>query len=211
MGSHYLYGNIGLGYLLEYFFARFTEFNVYAVGGATASGLQNPKSKTGAFDIFSTALAESTANMSILILGEVDTGFVIWYRAKKYGDSIDKMMNQALCNYKNLITQVAGKMRKVIVVSTPLPTIPDGNQKGEVADLRKGITASQYERTELTLLFNKEIKSFCEKTGVRYVDLDEKSIGANGVVKNSLLNKDETDHHYSNEKYITMLRKNIWI
>ncbi|BAW96820.1 hypothetical protein NIES970_17620 [[Synechococcus] sp. NIES-970] len=52
-------------------------FNVVSVGGATASGLENPNSITQAFSIFKTNLENSKAKIVIVLLGEVDTGFVI--------------------------------------------------------------------------------------------------------------------------------------
>ena len=59
-----------------------TKFQFCIVGGATVSGLDNPNSQTQAIHHFSDALASTSATVIITLLGEVDTGFVIWYRAK---------------------------------------------------------------------------------------------------------------------------------
>ena len=53
--------------------------NVVSVGAATASGLENPNSKTQAFQQFDRALGTTRAKKVVVMLGEVDTGFVIWY------------------------------------------------------------------------------------------------------------------------------------
>ena len=58
-------------------------FNVCSVGGATVSGLVNPNSTTQALPRFRKAIKSSKAKTTIVNLGEVDTGFVIWYRAQK--------------------------------------------------------------------------------------------------------------------------------
>jgi len=130
------------------------------VQGATASGLQNPSSKTQAAEIFQQALKEESYDRVFLQLGEVDTGFVIWYRSNKYNVPVEEMFKQAVEQYEKLI--LAAKERTpVVVFSTPLPTISDDNIWGEVANLRKDVKASQLERTTLTLKFNKAIEEFC--------------------------------------------------
>ncbi|MGZ4996491.1 MAG: hypothetical protein ACXV8J_01485 [Methylobacter sp.] len=53
-----------------------------------------------------------------LMLGEVDTGFVIWYRAQKYQESAATMMNQAIASYSGFLVEL--KMRfEVVCISTP--------------------------------------------------------------------------------------------
>jgi hypothetical protein len=59
-------------------------FNVLTVIGAMASRLENPNSTTKAYPVFREAVRESTAKLVVVMLGEADTGFVIWYRAQKY-------------------------------------------------------------------------------------------------------------------------------
>lgn len=184
------------------------KFDVVSVGGATASGLDNPNSKTNAYDIFSQKIDESVHDSIIICLGEVDTGFVIWFRAKKYEEEVDAMLSRAVDNYTKLISKCQ-KKANTIVVSTPLPTIEDDNNWGEVANLRKEINVSQQERTELTLKFNRLIKDYCNAKGITYVDVDEESLGADGLVNNSLLNQDNNDHHYAEAPYSNLLIKHL--
>ena len=189
----------------------FTRFEVVSVGGATASGLENPRSKTQANKIFKEALYTKRYDHIIVMLGEVDTGFVIWYRAKKYNESVEKMFSQAVQNYCKLIETLRFKA-PVTVISTPLPTIDDSS-RGEVAHARKEITASQVERTDLTIYFNTTIQNYCQQHGINYINLDKLSLGPNGIVKNELKNKKPTDHHYDSNKYalliIQELKKNF--
>ena len=179
-------------------------FKVVTVIGATASGLENPNTKTQAYPIFKQALGQSSASKVIVMLGEVDTGFVIWYRAHKYRESVTAMMERAIASYSNFLLEVAAQ-REVICISTPLPTIKDGNDWGEVANLRREVTATQVERTALTLQFNRAMQAFCRQHGFRYIMLDEDSIGDNGVVSDLLLNRDPTDHHYDQDRYAGLL------
>ncbi len=146
-------------------------FNVVIVGGATVSGLKNPNSTTQALPIFMNSLKNSAAATTIVLLGEVDTGFVIWYRAEKYKTPVATMLDQAIENYKNLLLEISKKSR-VICISTPLPTIPDKNVCGDVANARKDVKATQLQRTDLTIEFNKQMKEFCERNGFTYLSFD---------------------------------------
>ncbi|MEW6241356.1 MAG: SGNH/GDSL hydrolase family protein [Chloroflexota bacterium] len=179
-------------------------FMICSVGGATASGLENPNSKTQAGPKFEQAIRKHPAQVYILLLGEVDTGFVIWYRAQKYQASVDEMLSLAVDRYGNFIRKLR-TLGKVIVVSAPLPTIPDENQCGEVANLRKEIRATQRERIQLTLEFNRRVAQACAVEGASFVDLDPFSLDERGLVKRELLNADPCDHHYNPLAYARLL------
>ncbi len=179
-------------------------FNVVTVIGATASGLENPNTKTQAYPIFKDALAQSSAFRVIVMLGEVDTGFVIWYRAQKYQESVSAMAERAIASYSRFLLEVAERF-DVVCISTPLPTIQDGNDWGEVANLRREVTATQAERTALTLDFNRQMQAFCAAHHLPYIMLDDVSLGSDGLVKPALLNRDASDHHYDADTYAALL------
>jgi hypothetical protein len=179
-------------------------FNVCEVVGATVSGLENPYSKTQALPIFERALNKTTAKKIIVSLGEVDTGFVIWFRAERNECSVEEMLDSAVNNYKNLIDKVA-LQAQVICISAPLPTISDDQDWGDIANLRKNIKATQKQRTDLTIAFNKMIEQYLNEIGQVFISLDTQAIGEDGVVSNHLLNPNPNDHHYCPTKYINML------
>ncbi|MES2659686.1 MAG: SGNH/GDSL hydrolase family protein [Verrucomicrobiota bacterium] len=180
-------------------------FNVINVGGATASGLANPNSKTQAYQRFREALADTVAKRIIVMLGEVDTGFIIWYRASKYNEPVEQVMEKAVETYTGFLLEIQSRPASVICVSTPLPTIQDGTAWGEVATARKEVTASQVDRTALTLRFNKQVEEFCESHGIAFINLDEKSLGPDGTVDPGLLNSNPNDHHYEPDAYAKIL------
>ncbi|HEX5338950.1 MAG TPA: hypothetical protein VFW53_10985, partial [Gallionella sp.] len=124
------------------------SFDVVTVIGATASGLENPNTKTQAYPIFKQASQRSVAKTVMVMLGEVDTGFVIWYRAQKYRESVTAMADCAIASYSRFLLELKTR-HEVVCISTPLPTIQDGNDWGEVANARREVTASQAERTAL--------------------------------------------------------------
>lgn len=179
-------------------------FDVVTVIGATASGLENPNSTTQAYPIFRNSAENSTAQKVIVMLGEVDTGFVIWYRAQKYQESVSAMMDKAIQCYANFLLELKTKF-DVVCISTPLPTIEDGNDWGNIANARREVKASQVERTALTLAFNRTMQTVCEQNGICYVMLDSESLGENGVVKTELRNRDASNHHYDAENYANLL------
>ena len=186
-----------------------TRFRVCAVHGATVSGLENPNSVTNAMLTFRSELqAIRTDTIVITMIGEVDTGFVIWFRAEKNGISVDDAMDQAVGNYTRFIGELAARHR-VIVVSTPLPTISDNNSWGEVANQRKEISASQIDRTDLTRRYNRSIENFCKQHEIPCINLDPLCIGADGLVLNELLNHDRTDHHYEPQAHAALLAPKI--
>jgi hypothetical protein len=57
-------------------------FDVCIVGGATAQGAVNPNSKTDALAIFQKKIKYTNADNILIMLGEVDCGYLIWVRSK---------------------------------------------------------------------------------------------------------------------------------
>ncbi|OED64331.1 hypothetical protein A165_11050 [Vibrio tasmaniensis ZS-17] len=194
-------------YRLSHDFKR--SFNVVRVHGATISGLDNPNSKTKAGPIFEQASNKSSAKQVIVMLGEVDTGFVIWYRAEKYGKNVEEMFQVTVENYKQLLVSLKMKFDEVICMSTPLPTISDGAPIGEIANLRKSIKATQLQRTKLTIKLNSDIERFSLKNNITYINLDSQSVNSQGVVKSELMNKDVRDHHYDIDAYLQIIKNNL--
>ena len=177
---------------------------VVTVAGATVSGLQNPNSVSNALPIFNETLSESSADTVVCMLGEVDTGFVIWYRAEKYGYPTHWMLEMAVRSYKTFMEGIA-RTRRVVCISAPLPTIPDGHTWGEVANARKEVMASQRNRTDMTLQFNGRVSESCRAIGAEFVSLDGVSIGEDGLVSADLLNADPNDHHYDHSRYAALI------
>lgn len=178
------------------------------VGGATASGLENPNSKTQAGQSFERALKRDSPNVIVTLLGEVDTGFVIWYRARRYAQPVESMLSIAVTNYTELLRKCRQRA-PTVVVSAPLPTIRDGQNWGEVANLRKEVVASQRERTELTLEFNRRVRASSHKLDCDFLALDRWSLGDDHVVASWLVNPDGCDHHYSIPRYAQLILKNL--
>jgi len=113
-------------------------------------------------------------------------------------------MDKAIASYSRFLSEL-NRNFEVVCISTPLPTIQDGNDWGDIANARREVTASQVERTALTLEFNRIMQEFCLQNDIRYIMLDDLSLGDGGIVKAELLNSDCNDHHYDSEQYSRLL------
>lgn len=187
-------------------------FKTLVVHGATASGIENPNSKTQAKTKFDAFLDANNNKKSLVLfqLGEIDCGFVIWYRSTKYDESIDEQLKQTLHNYQSYILSVKRKSKQIIVMSAILPTIQDGQEYGEVANLRKEVKATLKERTALTLRFNDLMKIFCKQNNLLFLDLENQLLDQkSNTVKKQFLNDNPLDHHLSNKKFAPIILKEL--
>lgn len=183
-------------------------FRVISVSGATISGLKNPNSSTQARTIFDAVLEQDHSSICLVLLGEVDTGFVIWHQAQKYHQDVDSLLHQTVMQYQAFLRQISHN-RHTIVMSAPLPTIEDGQDWGKIANARKEVQASQKERTRLTLCLNRQMQEFALQSGISCIDLDPMSLAENGCVKKQLLHPDPHDHHYDPKNYIQLIRPEL--
>lgn len=168
------------------------------VGGATAVGFRNPNSMTDALGHYRKALkGRAVDGVIVLQLGEVDCGYVIWYRAEKYGDAIEVQMEHSVGAYFSFVDELLGLgWRHVIITGATLPTITDTDQQGEVVRKRSGIKATQRQRTELTLRYNERLREEAVARGLHYVEVTHDVLDpATGYVAKRFRNRDPWDHH----------------
>ena len=186
-------------------------FRVISVRGATAFGLDNPNSNTNALKVFSKWMRRSKKNPVLFMLGEVDCGFLIWFKAKREKKDPRILMEEAVKRYINFLKSEATNREVLIICSSPLPTIENYDDHGDdVSKFRKMIDVSRKGRTNLALEFNNKIKEWCESNRAIFLDLDRLSIDdVTGEVKPFLLNKDPRNHHYDPDAFQAILLKAI--
>lgn len=175
------------------------------VPGATAVGLRNPHALTNAVHIFKGALADESRESHILVhLGEVDCGFVIWWRAKKYGESVESQFGASIAAYEEFLCEVAAMgFRKLGIVGASLPTIRDGTCFGEVANKRSEVDVGIRERTDLTFSYNEELRLLAKRSGFEYLDINDAVLDRNNrLVHDFFRNQDPADHHLDKEKVV---------
>lgn len=185
-------------------------FEVKGIGGATAQGLRNPNSKTNALKEFESVLTHvPTGSRLFFLLGEVDTGFVIWYRAQKYNESVEEQLELAVTSYFQFIDKYKNK-HNITVMSAPLPTIEDGQTWGEIANARSEVKASKLERTNLTLRYNTKLAEQCKLRNIRFLDFDKDLTDPNtGMIKSYFKNSDPNNHHLDIKKYSDLVLNRI--
>lgn len=185
-------------YIAEQHLMKNTEIHWRSVPGATAQGMVNPNSKTDALNIMRATLQEiPKEDWLLLMLGEVDCGFVIWYRAEKYGIAVDEQLEISLTNYFRFLREVEAQgFTNLLLCTAHPPTIQDGQDWGEVANKRREVKASLRERTDLTFRYNERIREFCRESGYRLIDIEQDVIDPQTrLVAERFLNKDPLDHH----------------
>ncbi|HWT98412.1 MAG TPA: hypothetical protein VN229_12385, partial [Terriglobales bacterium] len=149
------------------------QYQFCEVGGATAVGMRNPNSATNALQIFRHFLQDKSRQSTIVLqLGEVDCGFVIWYRARKYEEAMQDQLRESIAAYLGFVFELqhAG-FRDVVVTGATLPTIQDGQDWGSVANKRREVTASLEQRTRLTLDYNRVLQTKSRDFGLHYLDI----------------------------------------
>lgn len=178
------------------------HFNVIFVPGATAQGAVNPTSKTNALNIFKQKLNDIKQNdfqYVIINLGEVDCGYLIWYRIDKYNISIGDQLKTTTNNLFHFIkTEVLSKFEasKIIVNGSILPTIKDNTNKNILNGQRGSVKASQSDRTLLTIRYNNILKKYSLENGYNYMDITHHILNTNtNTVKTIYLNKKKYEHH----------------
>jgi hypothetical protein len=183
-------------------------FDVVRVRGATALGIVNPNSQTSALGVFRARLARTPRWQQLLfMLGEVDCGFVIWYRAEQRHAGVDEQLNDTIDNYLSFLRSVrADGFQRIAVISAPLPTIADGQTWGEIANLRQAVRASQLQRTALTLRYNELLGERCVAEGIQFVDATSRQLDpTTGLVRQEYLNSNPLNHHLDADLYAQLI------
>lgn len=169
-----------------------------SIGGATAMGLGNPNSVTNAKKNFLKGLKKQPSNSLVCIhLGEVDCGFVIWYRAQKYGENLASQLEKSISEYLKFIDEIMVTFGNNVIITSPtLPTITDSDIDGEVVKKRSIIKTTQKDRTSLTLEYNYKLKRGAEARGLHFVETMDSFIDeSTGLVSSKFRNPDPLDHH----------------
>lgn len=169
-----------------------------SVPGATAVGLRNPESHTHAITHFKDALLPVLPDtVPVIQLGEVDCGFVIWWRAQRHGECVERQMAESIDAHVAFIDDLlAAGYPTVVVTGTVLPTIRDGQSWGKVARARHEVTATLRQRTDLTLRYNDRLRAEAARRALPYVDITARVMDpSTGLVADDYRSPNPGDHH----------------
>lgn len=179
------------------------DFTTCVVDGATAQGAVNPHSKTKALSIYRATL-KKRINQGFdyfgIMLGEVDCGFVMWHRAKKYKKTISSQIDFAVKNLETFLEEAVEKnftKKQIVVVGATLPTIQDNSDIKILKGARGAVKASLSQRINCTFRYNDKLKKMAESNGYRYFDVTEETLDKpNNRVHPRFLNSNPHDHHF---------------
>lgn len=185
------------------------SFDIEYVPGATAIGIVNRHSTTSALIRFTEVLARSSYDWVLLNLGEVDTAYSLWKLVDFRGSPLKELLEEAAGNYCAFIADVSERHR-VAVLSAPLPTLTDqAAPQDDTAAVRRQVSATRRERTDLATAFNSRIGAFCRAGDVPFLDSSPDALGPDGLVKPSWCRWRGFDHHYERWPYARCLTRQL--
>ncbi len=175
------------------------------VPGATVIGLRNPNSQTDAVNLFKSFLRLHSADSHLLVhLGEVDCGFVMWWRAQKYGEGVDSQFRESISAYRQFLAHIMTMgFRRICLTGASLPTIDDNVNMSEVANKRSEISVGIVERTRLTFRYNSAVSELARDRNLSYFDISDAVLNrSSGVVHEFFRNRDPRNHHLDKLKTV---------
>lgn len=172
------------------------------VAGATARGLGNPRSATGArLKYLEALLPPAPRVVPVFLLGEVDCNSVVWLRAAAAGTDPADELTRSVAVYLSFLDEVlAAGYRRILVLAAPLPTVEGSDHHRAHSIMRRDITATLRERTALTRRFNQAVGEGCRLRGIDFLDLTAAwTDPATGLVADRFRARDPLDHHFDEE------------
>jgi len=189
-------------------------FNVSYVPGATAYGIENIYSTTGAYRKFLETLNRYDYEHIIVTLGEVDCAYTLWSLVQKNNEPMEVFFMRSIIRYIDFI-KLLTSYAMVTVISVPLPTVDDFTECDDsISGVRKTPLVSLEERILLTHRFNLELNKRIEKMiDVNFLELTPYVLDKQtGKLKTLFLNSDNPcDHHYKRSKFALLLIWKIFI
>lgn len=174
------------------------KFDIIKCGGASAQGLNNINSQKKTLLKTLKFLKSNNTNYEYVILcfGEVDCNATIWYYKDKYKQTLEDALNRTVNEYvKFIITHIENYFNKeqIIIFGAVLPTVADNIVK--TVDLRKDISATQKERTDLTDMYNSLLKSSSSKHNWIFLTVNDAIRDTTTMLVDKKYIKNPVDHH----------------
>jgi len=174
------------------------QYQTCEVNGATAIGMRNPNCAVNAFGVYRSFLQDKSRQATVVLqLGEVDCGFVMWFRAQRYNETVADQMRLSAAAYLGFLHEIRYMgFLDIVITGATLPAIQDGYDWGGTEDWRSDVTATLAERTKLTLDYNKALQGYAKELGLRYLDVSGDLIDSTSkTVQTRYLSADRNDPH----------------
>ena len=173
-------------------------FDQTRVHGATARGSANPKTKTNSLEQFRNGLKGPKAKKVIIGLGEVDCGYIIWWRNAFKNETIEKALTDSMDGMFNFIQSEILQIyepKDVIIMSVIPPVIEDNTNPNFLEGRRAEVNPSIEDRYELTVKWNNVLAERCNKLGYTCININSEITDSNNRVLNKYRNPNALNHH----------------
>jgi hypothetical protein len=187
---------------------RRTSLDVTRVLGATALGMANPNSRSNALVDFTRALRGVPTDLPLItLLGEIDCGYLLWYRADRAGHDVSVEFEQSLAAYTGYLADLQQRGHsRLIVAMVPPPTVQDYAEWAGLDNARKHVTASLAQRAELTRSYNRRLREWAGAHRAEILDYeDDVTDPATGMVRPELVHPDPLNHHLDPERFAAVV------
>jgi lysophospholipase L1-like esterase len=155
-------------------------FQVVEIAG-TAHNLINVKSTSNSNQKLQQVIdsIDKNSDLVMLVFGETDCRFHIYYQAQKRGVSISDIINETVFNYGLALHWLRGSGIIPIVFGIP----PPGTYDRFVFDTPSKPYASPEILAKIYSEFNSKMKIFCSKRAFAYIDIYSKTVDDKGFLK----------------------------
>lgn len=176
--------------------------NAEIVGGATAGGLNNDHSTSGAWQKFGHSLRRyADYDVIVLMLGECDCSYALWKKGERDGVPPAALLDHSLAGVARLINHIRAArpsgIHRIILVGAILPTVDDAHAAAQENLLRREIAASQAVRTGLVMAYNLALKQLADASDLAYFDVTAPTLdGETGLIHQRFIDRPD-DHHVS--------------
>ena len=150
---------------------------VHYIGAVTAYNLVNENSSSkGREKLFKVINSLKKGEIVLLVFGEIDVRIHIYnqYMKKKKKISIEKLVNNVVRNYGQVIEEIKEKDLRVCVYNIVPP--------GPLGNIYHYPHYAKWElRLKITQMMNKQLQDFCRKNGIFFVDIFDQVINQEKV------------------------------
>ena len=164
----------------ESYFRKPVRFEIFECGGATAFGLSNEDSRSGARRVFdSKEFLTSAARTDFLIIwfGEVDCRRGVWRAMEDLGVAEEQALAKSILSISKLVSEAVGRGFKVVVLGVKSPNIADPEFRSCCEVDRRCVFKTVGERESLTASFNASLALVARECEAIYVPFVDSGLG----------------------------------
>jgi surface carbohydrate biosynthesis protein len=154
------------------FFGDHVHLECYLHGGATAYGLTNPESQSGALRTTQRLAPRlPLADRVVVHFGEVDCRRAAWKAAATEGRPVEAMIAEAVAHLEGYVSQyILPHNRNVLLLGAKPQIVSDGDFYKNAQDDERIVFQPLAERERVTRLFNEGTRRVAEKHHLDYAD-----------------------------------------